>query len=347
MGVPTGVLLPKDGQMAVANPKTAELNKRLLLQMAQQPPELDLPLGPGDLIDISVFEVEELSHLKARIPLRGTIILPLIGPVQAAGRTAIELQDHLRQRLQQRYMHDPQVSVFVEEQRSQSISIVGAVRNGGIYQLSTRLRLADGLALAGGLADDADRVVYVIRRVPADALTQANTDGNAPGATGLAARPTAAPAGSALAAATPQPLMHEAMVAVDLEALVSGQAELNLPLQAGDVIHAPWAGSFYVGGEVQRPGSFLLKSRTTLDQAIVAAGGVKDVADWDDIRLYRPTASGEPEVQQFSMKAFEKGEVAPELHKNDVVIVGKSEGKAILYGLRDFFRFGWGASLPL
>jgi hypothetical protein len=47
------------------------------------------------------------------------------------------------------------------------------------------------------------------------------------------------------------------------------------------------------------------------------------------------------------MKALEKGEMAPELHKNDVVIVGKSEGKAILYGLRDFFRFGWGASLPL
>jgi polysaccharide export outer membrane protein len=315
--------------------------------MAQQPPELDLPLGPGDLIDISVFEVEELSHLKARIPLRGTIILPLIGPVQAAGRTAIELQDHLRQRLQQRYMHDPQVSVFVEEQRSQSISIVGAVRNGGVYPLSTRLRLADALALAGGLTDDADRMVYVIRRVPAQAATPPNADGHAPKGPNLAALSSAAPAGAALATAITQPAMHEAMVAIDLESLVSGQAELNLPLQASDVIHAPWAGSFYVGGEVQRPGSFLLKSRTTLDQAIVAAGGVKELADWDDIRLYRSTGHGEPEVQPFSLNAFEKGEPPPELRKNDVVIVGKSEGKAILYGLRDFFRFGWGASVPL
>jgi polysaccharide export outer membrane protein len=339
--------MPRDGQLGAAGLGAADLNKRLLQQMAQQPADLDLPLGPGDLIDISVFEVEELSHLKARIPLRGTITLPLIGQLQAAGRTAIELQDDLRQRLQQRYMHDPQVSVFVEEQRSQHISIVGAVRNGGMYPLSTRLRLADALALAGGLTDDADRLVYVIRRVPAEVLTQPNADGNASGVPNLVTRPTAAPAGSQLAAATTQEVMREAMVAIDLEALVGGQAELNLSLQSGDVVHAPWAGSFYVGGQVQRPGSFLLKSRTTLDQAVVVAGGVTDVADWDDIRLYRPTASGEPEVQQFSLNAFEKGEPAPELRKNDVVIVGRSEGKTTLYALRDFFRFGWGASIPL
>jgi polysaccharide export outer membrane protein len=315
--------------------------------MAQQPMEMDLPLGPGDLLDISVFEVEELSHLKARIPLRGTITLPLIGPVQAAGRTAVELQDDIGHRLQQKYMHDPQVSVFVEEQRSQYISIVGAVRNGGMYPLSTRLRLADALALAGGLTDDGDHVVYVIRRLPAEAMAQPDAAGKAPGVPDIPTPPAGAPGGSPLAAATRQEGMREAMVAIDLEALIGGRAELNLSLQSGDVIHAPWAGSFYVGGEVQRPGSFVLKSRTTLDQAIVAAGGVKNVAAWGDIRLYRPTSSGEPEVQQFSLKAFEKGEPAPELRKNDIVIVGTSQGKAILYGLRDFFRFGWGASIPL
>jgi polysaccharide export outer membrane protein len=340
-------VLLRDSHTVTANPETMEINKRLLLQMAQHPPELDLPLGPGDLIEISVFEVEELSHLQYRLPLRGTIMLPLIGPMQAAGRTAIELQDDLRQRLQQRYMHDPQVSVFVEEQRSQSISIVGAVRTGGVYPLSTRLRLADALALAGGLTDDADRLVYIIRRIPAEGLPPPKGEGSVSEVADLATRSTVASAGSALPAAPTQPVLHEAMVAIDLEALVSGRAELNLSLQAGDVIHAPWAGSFYVGGEVQRPGSFLLKSRTTLDQAIVAAGGVKDVAAWDDIRLYRPGANGEPEVQHFSLKAFEQGAPAPELRKNDVVIVGKSQGKAILYGVRDFFRFGWGASIPL
>ena len=135
-------------------------------------------------------------------------------------------------------------------------------------------------------------------------------------------------------------------MAINLEALTSGQAELNLPLLSGDVIHVPWAGSYYIGGEIGRAGSFPLKSRMTLDQALVAAGGVKDVADWDDVRLYRPTDSGEPEVLQFSLNEFQQGKPAPELRKNDVIIVGKSQGKAILYGLRDFFRFSWGAAIP-
>lgn len=318
----------------------AALNKGLLSQMAEGVADTDLPLGPGDVIEISVLEVEELSKFRARIPLRGTITLPLIGPLAAANRTAIELEEDIRQRLRQKYVHDPQVSVFLAEQKSQRISVVGAVRNGGVFTLSGRIRLADALALAGGLSDDANHLVYVIRQLPAEPLAQASAQvelqqvnaGTIDAATALPL-PSAAP--------------REAMVAIDLEALTGGQAELNLPLLSGDVIHVPWAGSYYIGGEVGRAGSFALKSRTTLDQALVAAGGVKDAADWDDIRLYRATDSGEPEVLQFSLNEFQQGKAAPELRKNDVIMVGKSQGKAILYGLRDFFRFSWGASLPI
>jgi polysaccharide export outer membrane protein len=329
--------MPANGQAVLAGRGAEALNKRLLSQMAQQTIDTDLPLGPGDTIEISVLEVEELSKFRARIPLRGTITLPLIGPLPAANRTAIELEEDIRQCLRRKYMHAPQVSVFIEEQKSQRISVVGAVNNGGVFTLSSRLRLADALALAGGLTNDADRVVYVIRHVPVEVLAQASLQGEVQHVNTRVAD-----------ASTPPPLRttqpHEAMVAIDLEALTAGQAELNLPLLAGDVIHVPWAGSFYVGGQVEHPGSFLLKSRITLDQAIVAAGGVKTIADWDDIRLYRPTDTGEPEVLQFSLNEIQTGKLAPEIRKNDVIMVGTSEGKAILYGLRDFFRFGWGVS---
>jgi polysaccharide biosynthesis/export protein len=329
-----------DSQVVPEVRGVAALNKRLLSQMAQPTTDTDLPLGPGDVIEISVLEVEELSKFRARIPLRGAITLPLIGPLPAANRTAIELEEDIRQRLRQKYMHEPQVSVFIEEQKSQRISVVGAVNNGNVFTLSSPLRLADALALAGGLTNDANRVVYVIRPVPAQALAQVSLQGEVQRVSARVADTS-----------TPPPLRttepHEAMVAIDLEALTAGQAELNLPLLSGDVIHVPWAGSYYIGGEVARPGSFLLKSRTTLDQAIVAAGGVKNVADWDDIRLYRPTDNGEPEVLQFSLNEFQNGKLAPEIRKNDVIVVGTSQGKAILYGLRDFFRFSWGASLPL
>src|SRR5882724_7445665 len=106
--------MPAAGQVVPAGRGTAALNQRLLSQMAQQTTDTDLPLGPGDTVEISVLEVEELSKFRARIPLRGTITLPLIGPLLAANRTAIELEDDIRQRLGQKYMHEPQVSVFIE-----------------------------------------------------------------------------------------------------------------------------------------------------------------------------------------------------------------------------------------
>lgn len=310
----------------------AALNSQLLSQVSPPTADTDLPVGPGDLIEVSVFEVPELSQLKVRVPLRGTITLPLLGPIPAAGRTAIELEDEIRARLRQRYMHDPHVSVFLHEHRSQRISIIGAVRRGGVYTLTSRLRLADALALAEGLTDDADHVIYLIRRVPAGRV--------------LRTQAGAAPDRGALPPIPGAPT-EEVMAAIDLEVLASGRDELNVELQAGDVIHVPRAGSYYVGGEVARPGSFFLKSKTTVEQAILAAGGVKDVADWRDIRLYRAKLGAEREVLTFDLNEFQRGEASPEIQKNDVIIVGKSTSKAIFYGFIDLFRGVFGLSKGL
>jgi polysaccharide export outer membrane protein len=130
------------------------------------------------------------------------------------------------------------------------------------------------------------------------------------------------------------------MVPIDLELLAGGRDELNVALQAGDVINVPRAGSYYVGGSVERPGSFLLKGKTTVDQGVTAAGGPRTVADWDDVRIYRVRPGGEREILSFNMNDFEKGngQQAPELQKNDLIIVGKSTIKAVLFGTLDFIR---------
>lgn len=319
------------GAPVPTNLGAAALNSRILSHVSPPSADSDLPIGPGDLIEVSVFEVEELSKLKLRVPLRGTITLPLVGQIPAAGRTAIELEDDIRARLQAKYMHDPQVSVFVHEQKSHRISVIGAVRKGGVYTITSRLRLADALAMAEGLTDDADHVIYLLRRFPAGTVTRSQAGVPPP-------RPGATPPGVP---------MEELMVAVDLEALANGNEELNVPLQSGDVINVPRAGSYYVGGSVERPGSFFLKSRTTVAQAILAAGGVKDVADWDDVRLYRTKPGGEREILTFSLNDFEQGKPAPDLQKNDVIVVGKSGAKAFFYGVLDFFKgiFGFGKAL--
>src|SRR5437764_561933 len=76
----------------------------------------------------------------------------------------------------------------------------------------------------------------------------------------------------------------------------------------------------------------------TLQQAILAAGGVKDVADWADVRLYRRAPSGQVEVTTVDLDAVEGGKPAPDLQRKDVVIVGKHLGKAFFYGFVDFFK---------
>ena len=136
----------------------------------------------------------------------------------------------------------------------------------------------------------------------------------------------------------------EVMAPIDLSELADGREDLNVALQAGDVVHVPRAGSVYVGGSVERPGSFLLRGKTTAQQAIFAAGGVKDVADWSDVRLYRKTPAGKVEVTVYDLEAFEQGKPAPELQRNDVVVVGKHAGKAFFYGFLDFFKGALGVA---
>ena len=271
----------------------AALNLRLMEQAARSSEESDLPVGTGDLLEISVFEVEELSKI----------------------------------RLQRKFMHEPQVSVFLQEHNSQRISVIGAVRKGGVFNLTRPLRLADALALAEGLTEEADRQVYVIRRAPISVVTAAAAGGGAP---------TRPPAGGETTA--------EVMAPIDLSELADGREDLNVALRSGDVVHVPRAGSVYVGGSVERPGSFLLRGKTTAQRAIFAAGGVKDVADWSDVRLYRKTPAGKVEVTVYDLEAFEQGKPAPELQRNDVVVVGKHAGKAFFYGFLDFFKGALGVA---
>ena len=306
----------------------ATLNDQILSRSAPAKSADDLPLGPGDLIVVSVFLVSELSQLNVRIPSNGEIVLPLVGVVPAAGQTARQVEQEVAARLRQRYMHDPHVSVFIQEHKSQQIAIFGSVKNGGVYPLMSRLRVTDALAMAGALNEDADHVVYLIRR---------------PSSPAAGPRPQQAitPAGAR------DTTDDEVMTPIDLESAVTESRGANPPLQAGDVIHVPRAGSYYVGGAVVRPGSFVLKGKTTLHQAIVSAGGVKPTTDWDDIRVYRPKADGQSEVLKFSLNKLEQQPGSPgvDIMKNDVVILGNSALKSFGYGVLDFIKFGIGASI--
>lgn len=132
-------------------------------------PSPTLRIGPGDLLEVSVFEAPELSG-PARVAEDGTISLPVLGSVKAAGLSATELTDALETRLRGAYMIDPQVSVDVAERRSQPIYVLGAVNKPGAFPLSgyERLTFLRALALGEGLRSTASGGRAFIVRTRAD-----------------------------------------------------------------------------------------------------------------------------------------------------------------------------------
>lgn len=120
-------------------------------------------IGANDLIEINVFQVAELGRA-VRVNTQGQISLPLIGTLQAGGRTVAELEADIAARLKQNYVQDPQVSIFVKEFTSQRVTVEGAVRKPGIYALTGKTSLLQALAMAEGLDQLANQQGIVIFR---------------------------------------------------------------------------------------------------------------------------------------------------------------------------------------
>ena len=90
----------------------------------------DTKLGPGDLFEVRVFRQKDMSGEYA-VNSEGAIAFPLIGQVQAAGKTTAEVEREIRKRLADGYLRDPHVTVVVKEYRSKKISVFGEVRKPG------------------------------------------------------------------------------------------------------------------------------------------------------------------------------------------------------------------------
>jgi len=276
----------------------SEINQKLLASVSTAPNLRDYVLGEGDLIQVTVFEAEELKT-EARVGSRGFITLPLLGPVQIKGLTTREAEQRIEDLYKRKYLQNPHVSIFVKEQLAGKITLLGAVKNPGAVPYLTRQRLLDSLAGVGGLSEKAGKMVQVRR--PND-----------------------------------DPKLQPMVFMIDLDEIIKqGNTDLNIEIQRGDVIFVPEAGTIYVDGAVKKPGNYSISQSTTVQEAIVMAGGFSLTADEGNIKLVRVMPSGKREVVKLSISDIQQGSAhSMSVKDRDVLFVETNTPKALLYGLR-------------
>lgn len=116
------------------------------------------------MLEVSVFKVPELSKT-VQVADSGTVNLPLVGEIPAAGQTAQDVERNLTKQLGAKYLQNPQVTVFVKEYNSQRVTVEGAVKKPGVYPIRGSSTLLQIIATAEGVTELADNDVAVFREV--------------------------------------------------------------------------------------------------------------------------------------------------------------------------------------
>ncbi len=123
-----------------------------------------IKLGPGDLIEVNVYNVPELAT-KARVSNSGDVYLPLIDYVHVEGLTQEEAQTLIQKRLDEGgFVRNPHVTIFVDEANSQGVTVIGEVGKPGIYPDPVDRKLYQVISEAGGFTQTASRKITILRR---------------------------------------------------------------------------------------------------------------------------------------------------------------------------------------
>ena len=330
----------------------------------------DYVIGNGDLLDIEVFDVKELSR-EVRVSQTGSIGIPLV-PVRlyVAGLTEVQAEQKVSEVLEANgLVSHPEVSISVKERKSKPITVVGAVERAMVYQADRTVSLLEVLAEAGGVAPDAGDTVIVNRPAqeapsdptdpseppaispedPAVASKGANQAGSTQSSTSSPPAVTDASSTSSPAPVDPPHLNNTITINLN-ELMESGDATNNIILQAGDIVTVPHSGIVYVLGAVSRPGGFVLANErghmTTL-KVLALAGGLGPTAKSEHAVIVRKDAQGQQhEVDVDLKKVMKRQSEDVQLQPSDILYVPNSAGRqAMLRALEFGLALGSGVAL--
>ncbi len=254
---------------------------------AQERLTMDYKIGPKDLLEISVFGLNELNTT-VRVSEDGKITLPLLGEVPVEGLTQSECEKKISRLLEEKWLQNPQVTILIKEYRSKRVSLLGAVRNPGPYELMGKQNILQMISEAGGLTSEAGNEILVVRQLP-DATSRT--------------------------------------IRISVEDLFfKGDSSLNILLEPGDIVNIPIDKviRLYVFGQVRTPGALEVKRSNipTLLRAIAQAGGFSDRAAQGSVVIKRIDETGKEQEIKVNCKDIIKGKKKDvPLKENDVVFV--------------------------
>ncbi len=231
-------------------------------------------LGGGDTVSITVYDQPDLSTVSRISPDTGSITYPLLGEVKIAGLTPEAAGKKIANLLKDKgILKFPEVTLSVKDYLSQSIPVMGQVNKPGEYPLRGESRVVDLIAQAGGVKDDAADIIVVVR----------NENG--------------------------KQVRHE----IDLLRFYAGDMSQNVKVSEGDFILVPKMDTFYIHGEVQRPGSYRLERGMTAMQALSVGGGLTERGSLRGMKVTRLKPDGSTESVSV--------ELTDKLKPNDVLYV--------------------------
>jgi len=258
--------------------------------LTQEKYTAEYKIGPKDLLEIRVFGLDEMNQT-VRVSEEGRITLPLLGEIVVDGLSKTELEKKLSQLLGEKYLQNPQVTVFIREYQSKRVSVLGAIEKPGPYELLGRQTLLQIISQAGGLTRDAGNEIIVIR------LLEDSTS---------------------------------ISLKISIEDLIlKGDARLNIPLAPSDIINIPVDKIvlIYVFGQVKNPGALQVKKSNipSLLQAIAQAGGFSERASKGGVLIKRVGEDGKEHEIKVNVKDIIKGKKKDiRLQENDIIYVAET-----------------------
>ncbi len=262
-------------------------------------------IGPGDVLDIRIFNRPQLSRDAVRVEGSGMIRMPLVdGEIQAACKTEGELAQDIKTRYLKFY-RNPQVDVFIKEYHAREVAVIGAINEQGRYQMQRRLRLLELLTYAKGPSDKAGQTINIVR-APRSGLCNNGAS-------------TADESGS--------------FISLRLNDTMRGEDKANPYVEPGDIVTLPEADQVYVIGNVYSPKTLPLKEPITVSRAVAMAGGPLRDSKTDRVHIVRQQQGGEAEIY-VDLKAIARKQATDVLlQPNDIVEVRESTGKSMMRSL--------------